>query len=450
MKWAVLAIVLAAVLPLAGWLRRNPRDFPKIWVLVGFLPFGIGVFHLYMAVISWAGWGGYVKGVEISVLDILALAIYLSLPRGGPALPFRLSMALYFVAVLLSIFDASVPMAAMFYAWQLARMFLVYTVVAKASAQDERVVPALLTGMAIGLCFEAGNAFWERFVKGILQVGGTMGHQNLLGLTSHFAMFPWIALLLAGERGWRPVAAPLAGLIVAALTVSRATVGLVGGGFMVLFSLSAMRRWTPRKAVLLFAGAGAACLLAPLVLSSFQQRFSEQVQSSNYDERAAFEKAAVLMISDNPMGVGANNYVVVANMGGYNERAGVAWVSGSEAANVHNIYYLVAAETGYIGLVTFALVLLQPLVVAFRASSRNPRDRRGDLLLGLGVAMLMVYIHSYFEWVFITYAPQYMFAIDAGLVAGLAQQLGYWGRSQTGDRVAVGVGIASAEKLARN
>jgi O-antigen ligase len=449
-KWAALAILLATLLPLCGWLRRNPRNVPKIWVLVGFLPFGIGVFHLYMAVISWAGWGGYVKGLEISVLDILALALYLSLPRGGPALPFRLSMALYFFAVLLSIFDARVPMAALFYAWQLARMFLVYTVVAKASAQDQRVVPALLTGMALGLCLEAGDAVWERFVGGVLQAGGTMGHQNLLGLTSHFALFPWIALLLAGERGWRPVVAPLAGLIVAALTVSRATVGLVGGGFIVLFGLSAKRRWTPRKAMLLCAGAGAACLLAPFILSSFQQRFSEQVQGSNYDERAAFEKAAALMISDHPMGVGANNYVMVANIDGYNNRAGVASISGSDSANVHNIYYLVAAETGYVGLVTFALVLLQPLVVAFRASSRNPRDRRGDLLLGLGLAMLIVYIHSYFEWVFITYPPQYMFAINAGLVAGLAQQLGYWGRSQLGNRVAVSVAIASVEKMARN
>ena len=51
---------------------------------------------------------------------------------------------------------------------------------------------------------------------------------------------------------------------------------------------------------------------------------------------------------------------------------------------------------------------------------------RGDLLLGLGVALLTVYIHSYFEWIFFTTYVQYMFAITVGLVAGLAQQLGYW------------------------
>ena len=66
MKWAALAVILASIMPLAGWFRRNPRHSPKVWMLMGFLPFGVGAFHLYMAVISWPTWAGYVKGVEIS------------------------------------------------------------------------------------------------------------------------------------------------------------------------------------------------------------------------------------------------------------------------------------------------------------------------------------------------------------------------------------------------
>jgi O-antigen ligase len=447
-KWAVLAITLAAVGPLAEWLRRNPRETPKIWMLMGFLPFGISYFHLYMAAVSWAEWPGYVKGAEISIMDLLALALYLSQPSPRPALPFRLSMALYFLAVLLSAFQTSVPLAALFDAWQLARMFLVYAVVAKACA-DERVVPAILTGMTIGLSMEACVTMWQRFGMGVLQTPGTMDHQNFLGLMSHFVTFPWVALLLAGERGWRPVVGPLAGLVVAAMTVSRGTVGLVGGGYVGLFGLSAMRRWTPRKALLLAAGIAVACLLTPIVLSSFDKRFSVQ-QADDYDERAAFEKAAGMIVMDHPMGIGANNYVVIANTGGYNSRAGVAWVIGSDSANVHNIYYLVTAETGYVGLVTFVIMLLQPLMVAFRCSWRNRGDRRGDLLLGLGMSLLVVYIHSYFEWIFITFSAQYMFALDVGLVAGLATQLGYWQRTQVGNRFEAHGTIGPSGKMAQN
>ena len=415
-------------------------------MLMGFLPFVIETSHLYMAAISWPFWPGFVRGAEISILDVLALALYLSLPRAGSAVPFRLWMALYFLAVLLSALQATVPMAALFYAWQLARMFLVYSVVAKA-CMDKRVVPAVLTGMAVGLCFEACDVIWERLGLGILRASGTLIHENYLGLMSHFVTFPWISLLLAGERGWQPVVAPLAGLVVATLTVSRATLGLLGAGFIGLFGLSALRRWTPRKALLLAAGVAIAGIIAPIVLSSLEERFSGAPTPGNYDERVAFQTAASMMISDHPMGVGANYYVVAANTEGYNNRARVAWVIGSDSTNVHNIYYLVTAETGYIGLVTFVLMLLQPLIVAFRCGWRNRGDQRGDLLIGLGMSLLVVYIHSYFEWIFITFSAQYMFALEAGLVAGLATQLGYWRRSQADNRADVVGAIAPIAKV---
>ena len=45
-------------------------------MIIGFLPWVLGTFHLTMAVISWVDWPGYVKGAEFSLLDALALAVY--------------------------------------------------------------------------------------------------------------------------------------------------------------------------------------------------------------------------------------------------------------------------------------------------------------------------------------------------------------------------------------
>jgi hypothetical protein len=130
-KWIFLAVIFGAVLPLTGWLRQNPNKAPIVWMLFGLLPFVLGPLHLTVSPISWAGWPGYVKGAEISALDALAVAVYLSLPRGGRhSLPFRLSMGLYFIAVLVSALQTQVPIATLFYAWQLARMFLLYAVAA--------------------------------------------------------------------------------------------------------------------------------------------------------------------------------------------------------------------------------------------------------------------------------------------------------------------------------
>ena len=114
-KWAVLFVALLSIVPLAVWLRGSPQHIPKLWTVVGVLPFVIDPFHLYMAVVSWPTWPGFVKGAEISSLDIILFAIYLSLPRSRSPLPFRFTITAYFVAVLLSAIQAGVPTAALFY-----------------------------------------------------------------------------------------------------------------------------------------------------------------------------------------------------------------------------------------------------------------------------------------------------------------------------------------------
>ena len=271
---------------------------------------------------------------------------------------------------------------------------------------------------------------WQRFGLGILQTGGTIGEKNLLGMMTQFVGIPWFALLLAGQQGRMPLVAPLGTAITSVLTVSRAALGLNAVGMALVFILSAMRKWTPRKAKIALLSAFALILLLPLAFSSFEDRFTSEPSDGSYDERAAFQAAAEMIVADHPFGVGANNYVVAANVGGYNARANVAQVYGSLSTNVHNTYLLAAAETGYFGLLTLVFLLIRPLIVAMRCGWKNRADPRGDLLLGLGVALLTVYIHCYFEWIFLTALPLYLFAMTTGMVAGLAQQLGYWGQAR--------------------
>lgn len=412
---------------LVNWIRNNPKHIPKIWTIIGALPFLIstGPHPLYIALISWAQWPGYVKGVEVSAIDFFAIAIYLTQPRTGGSLPFRLSISLYLVAILLSALTAQVPFAAVFYVWQCARMFLIYIVVVRACA-DSRVAPALLIGMAAGLWFQVGIASWQKFITGAIQPGGTVGDKNLLGMMSQFVGIVWFAALLGGWKGRTPVLAPLASALAAILTVSRAAIGFTGIGFVLVYFLSAAQSWTKKKATIALLGVVALLVLVPATLVSLENRFSSEPLTRGYDERAAFQKAAELMLADHPLGVGANNYIVAANVGGYDERAGVAERTESRATNVHNTFLLVAAETGYFGLVSFALMLLRPLIVAFRCWWQNRNDRRSDLLLGLGVSLLMVYLHCLYEWVFLSFQTQYLFAMLVGLIAGLAQQKGYW------------------------
>ena len=151
MKWVALIILLAAIVPIRGWLRRNPNATPRLLMLMGFLPWVLDL-HLQVAVISDVNWPGHVTGVEFTVLDALALALYFSLPRVGHVLPFRISMLLYFSTVLLSVLQARYAwIAAIYYLEQLARMLLVYAVTTRVCMLNSGAISALMTGMVAEL-----------------------------------------------------------------------------------------------------------------------------------------------------------------------------------------------------------------------------------------------------------------------------------------------------------
>jgi O-antigen ligase len=431
MKWAVLIVLALLVRPLSIRLRDNPHLRVRVFGLAAFLPFVLVNLHLYWAVLNWR-WVGYVKGAEVSLLDFIALALYLSLPRPERRLPFRRSIAIYLVVTALSAIQAMYPVAALFYPLQLGRTFLVYAAVYRGICADRRVPEAVLKGLAAGIFLEVAFAGWQR-ADGVLQTPGTFSSQNQLGMISQFVIFPFFAAILGGRRGRLAPAVVVAGLVIAVLTASRATIALDFLGLATVFVLSALGQWTPQKTKVLWAGVAATAVFAVYAASSLQQRFHggpELGISQEDGERLRYKQAAAEMFADHPMGVGANHFNIVANVGGYFTRAGEVWSSG-RASNVHNVYWLVATETGYIGLVAFVAFLVLPLIAAWRCGFRHRTEPRGALLLGLGVALLVVYVHSFEEWIFLVLETQYLLAIVMGLVAGLAQELHYW-RPKTG------------------
>ena len=158
-------------------------------------------------------------------------------------------------------------------------------------------------------------------------------------------------------------------MIIALVGGSRATLGLFAAGSLLTIFLSVWHRRTSRK----FAFAGAAVLLLlialPGLLWAAGRRSEADKMSSNYD-RAAMSTAAKMMVADHPLGVGANQYVLVANIGGYSERAGVPWNTENRAAPVHNTYFLIMSEMGFLGLVSFIALLVSFIVIGFRTLGR--------------------------------------------------------------------------------
>lgn len=425
MKWAALAFVVALIAPLSQWLRRRPEKIAWICFAIGLLPFITEFLHLYMAPISWPTWPGYTHGFEITLADLLAALVFISVRDKRPRIPLLLPMALYVVAALIASVNAMFPTAALFYCWQLIRVMFLYSSIFIAVTSNFSAARMLLIGMACGELLELVVAVRQRFEFAVLQTQGTMESQNELGLVSHFVMFPFFAIMLGGRRGWLPLVVVLAGLAVDTLTTSRGAITLGIAGLVLTYTLSSISKWSGRKALMALAGVAILSLALPFALANFEQRFSGSVSNPGLAEdaeRIAYKSAAAMMVDDFPGGVGSNHFTMIGNAGGYYLRAGEAPYASGLGGRVHNVYWLVLAETGYLGLITYLGFLLSPMIMAFRYGRGNPRDAHRDLLLGLGVTLVIICIHSWEEWVTITYTMQSLLAINFGLVAALASE----------------------------
>lgn len=419
MKWVFLALMIAAATAISGWLRSKPKNAPVVWGLLGFLPFVLSPWHLIVAPYSTPLWPGFVKGWEFSALDAVAIAILVGTRVKSPRLIFAIPFFIYLGAVAIAVFQAKFGKLALAYVIQLVRIFIVYIAVSRVVTSD-RGERAVLVGLVLGLSVQAGYAIWAR-AGGALQTGGSLGHQNLLGFMSHMVLLPSFALFLSGRSQRIALLGVIAGLTVVILTASRATIAFSAIGLVLTMIMSMGMKFTGRKA--LYAAVGIVLLGAsyPLARASLDRRF--EVQKLEFfdenQERDAFMKAARAMLSDNPMGVGPNHYVYVANMEGYSARAGVAWQATSRGTSVHNSFMLALVETGYLGLITLLVLLASAIWYAFATCFRF-RDRPGaELLIGVGCAIVAICLHGLYEWMFLVFPTQYLFGISLGLITGV-------------------------------
>ena len=418
MKWIAILIWASLCPILMSHLRHRPAHLTWAAFGMGLIPFVAGSFHLYVAPIAWPGWAGWPKGIEVSILDFLAIAVIGATGKRPAKLRQLWPWFAYLLAVLAAVPQAGVKMAGFFYVWQLMRMILVATAAMRVATYPDGA-DGFFKGIFAGVAFQVFFAVTQ-VAGGHAQAGGSFGAQNLLGLMAHFALFPAFAMLLAGKRGLWPVIGFGGAALIDVLTASRATLGLAAIGLGLLGLLSLRKSFNSRKISVIGAGVLLAAIATPIALHSIADRQgSNSVESSDF-QRTAMKRAAWWIIKDYPMGTGPDQYVVISNMGGYAARAGIAWQAGMRGTAVHNSYLLAWAETGIPGLLTLVLVLVAPLVTAWRTSRKYPREPQSELLLGIAVASLVLLLHLFYEWAIVLFMFQYMLAMVSGVTAGLA------------------------------
>ncbi|MEG8039375.1 O-antigen ligase family protein [Sphingomonas sp. LR60] len=407
--------------PLFATYARQPRYQPAIMFALGALPFLLAPLHLYVAPVSFPYWPGHTKGIEVSIVDALAIAVLVATPRRKKRVPWIWLFIAYIAIVAVSASWAIDKLAALGFAAQLVRM-LILLLAARRLSSNPNAFKAIVAGGVVALCIQLAFALQQHF-SGVLQASGTMGAQNLLGLVTNLVGIPALSLALAKTRGWYAKLGPVMALAIDVLTASRATLAFGAAGMGALLVISSIWRWTPQKRQIFALATLAAVVVTPIGIATISKRaHSNNVESSNA-ERAAFKQAAWMMIKDYPAGVGANCYVVISNIGNYATRAGVNATSGSRSTNVHDSYLLVTAETGMVSAILLVLFIGSGIVKILRTAFRNRKDKRGEYLLGIGMSLLMVGLHLKYEWAFVMYPVQHLIFVFLGLGIGLAEEV---------------------------
>jgi hypothetical protein len=195
-------------------------------------------------------------------------------------------------------------------------------------------------------------------------------------------------------------------------TLSRGGMMMFAFAAVAVAAASLARGVTPRKTrILTWIGAvglaGVAWSLPTII-----QRFTSAPKESEL-ARKLFNLAARAMADEHPFGIGMNMYSYVLSHAGYADRFAID--PGDRDGIAHHIYWLTAAETGYVGLCAYLLLLGAVYVSALRAAWR--RDVTGEIAVGVVVGLTVTYLQGTAEWIARQTTMAYCFWLLAALVS---------------------------------
>jgi hypothetical protein len=345
------------------------------------------------------------RGFELTLTDLVALALALAVvarfPRRIRWLPLGTwPMALLFVLAIVSTVNAQAPLLGTFTLFKLVRIYLLFWCVVNVVGTGVSLDYVRYGLVAMGLVMTV-LALKQKYVYGMYRITGPFDHSNGIPLYCNLVI---PVLLVWGMTDRRLSSAEAAltvfaslGLVFAVVaTQSRAGTLLTGLSVALTLVVANARArsprvsWTTVTLVLIMLAGGA------LVADTIVQRFREAPESSE-QARDEFNVAARRMAGDRAFGVGLNNFsLVLTTVDRYNEHIEV--MKGEEQGGVaHHIYWLTAAEMGYVGLFAFLIVLggflWRALLGAIRATGLESL-----LLWGFFIGFVALYLQGTLEW----------------------------------------------------
>ncbi|WOO42026.1 O-antigen ligase family protein [Rubellicoccus peritrichatus] len=417
-KALVIIVGYLGIAPTLGYLMVNRPWLRKF--LLAFIAFMVvrppGNFTLMLYSVDW--YRGHTKGFEFNFLEIICIGFIiaglLEKPRGFKLLTPGIIIYLgYCFASLLSIVASYNGIFVLMGFFKFTKIAFIMVGVANA-IRDENDLQWLLRGFAMALFIQAVVCLKMRYIDGYYQISAWFEHQNPMAMWSYMVGLILLAVALSKDIRGRDAliyfsAFAAAGICIV-FSVSRASLAAFAAGTIALLSISLLRGVTPRRlAVLLTLTAGGSFVLL-MAMDTLISRFDSAADNvPENDLRWILNQQARAMLNDSPVGIGWNNFGVANSrpvetkysrmLEQWNAKRGHTIVAEHYYANplTESHYWLLLAETGYLSLICFLLFALATLYWCLRGIWTYRRSFLGFLLLGIGMAFAITYLHSNLE-----------------------------------------------------
>ncbi|MBR6021587.1 MAG: O-antigen ligase family protein [Kiritimatiellae bacterium] len=412
MKYVVFFAALAGV-PALAWLLAMDRRCIR-WAFFGMVAGLCFDNQTSVNFLSNEMYKGSARGMEVSLVHLLALAVLLALglrgkwqrllPEGGIRI-----YAVYFLMCLPSLYNADSMLIGWLEVWKMLLLFLVWHAVYGylAATGDVNTAVIALVLMAVG---NFASVVWQHF-RGIYPPSGVFPHQNTMAMAMNL-MGP---MFLAGylQSGLRRRMGRLCGLalvgtaISGAWSYSRGAIAMMplGYGLAVVGSWLGIRheldrrRFLVRLSPVLVVGAAGLCMMWPNLVERFS---TTSTTKGSKETRVALAYCAREMIHDHPwIGVGINNWSL--NMSPehpYQDRAAAKLEREMNYDGiVETVYLLVGAECGIPALLAMLVWFGWHGVACLRVARRLAGTVWYFVPIGLLGGFAANYMQSVLEWV---------------------------------------------------
>ncbi len=442
---ALIPLLSVAASVLAVWSQRM-RD------VFFFLMVTSAVFaeRLDVNFFSQAWYRGTTRGIQVSLLEILALAVLIGCGLGRSEEKRRwfwpASLGVMLAYLVYAVISVVVSEPKIFGAFELSKMLgaILVFLAATAYVRTKREWALLIIALGCAVGFEGIWAVKQRFITRLDRAAGTLDHANSLSMYLCMTVPPLVAMAYAGwTRALRWFCAAAAGLGAVGLLLTFSRAGIPVLAVVVLATIITCASWqlTPSRIVvrsLLLLGA------LGLVVGSWtkmQQRYAEASLQEEYfdptiDGRGIYLRLAKMIADEHFFGVGLNNWSYHVSRT-YGPRLGFRFVEydylvsiyGTEdavlfadsylAAPAHNLAALTLGELGLPGLILFGVLWGRWFFMGAAFLFLPRADPMRVMGVGLFFGICGIFGQSLTEWVYRQTPILFTFYILLGALASL-------------------------------